>query len=504
MTTLFIKNGYILTLDEENTIFTKGDLLIQGDVITGIGEDGQVEIENIDRVIDAEDKIVMPGLVNAHIHSSERLMRGMADSLPNEIWNLYTYPATGASLDVGRRLYYLQTMIGLIESIKGGVTSIQDLTRGWLTSSHKWTDQAYFSAFDQIGIRASIGIGFVDKPWQETMPDLVESLPADVMADLTGKKLETHWTLGTVDDAERICETYFPRWHGYDNRITVMIAPSAPQRCTEAMLVKLGELAKQYDVPFHTHLVETCMQLELSRRAPFNGSMTRYLFDRNLLGPKTCVAHAIWLNDEDTQLLADTGTIVVHLPVCNQFMGSGVMPFSRFVQKGIPLALGTDGVAGNGNMSMFATMKMAALIHNTTTLDFNHWPSPLQVLRMATQGGALSMGLEDQLGMLKPGMKADIILLDRNTVSFTPLINVLNQLVYAENGSSVDTVIVGGRVVMENRKLKNVDEEEIIRELQTYLPGLEKFRQDAIISSKRIFPTLDAIYHQAASRTEDL
>ena len=500
---ILVKNGLIVTLDEHNTCFENGDLLIQGDTIEALGTELGVEESSVLQVVDASGMLVMPGLVNCHIHTGERMMRGMTPGLPNEIWNLFIYPPIGEAFDIDPRLFYLQTMVSAIECIKSGVTAVHDQSREWHISPHPGAAQAYFSAYEQAGLRAEIAICFVDKTWHETITGLTEQLPPDILAKMSGGDDESHWKLNSLAYATETCEHYISRWHGYDNRFTIAIDPSAPQRCTDAMLVHLGEIARKHRVSYQLHLLETRMQLALSQRPPYNGSIVKYLYDLGLLGPKTSLAHAIWLRDKDIELLADTGASVIHNPVCNQFMGSGVMPLVKYIEKGVPVAIATDGIAGNGSMSMFESMKMAALIHNTTTADFNQWPSPLQILHMATRNGARCLGLEDQIGILKPGMKADMILLKQDTISFTPLYDVYNQLVFAEDGTSVDTVMIGGRLVMEDRKLKNIDEGAIIQELQTYLPRLEAFRQHAISCSKPIYPILEKVYHQISKEAEE-
>jgi cytosine/adenosine deaminase-related metal-dependent hydrolase len=183
-------------------------------------------------------------------------------------------------------------------------------------------------------------------------------------------------------------------------------------------------------------------------------------------------------------------------------MGSGVMPFARYVDSGNPLALGTDGVEA-GSISMFETMKLTALLHTVTTSDYERWPSARQVLGMATRGGARSMGLEAELGALAPDMIADVILLDMKTVSFTPLNDVVNQVVYAENGSSVDTVIINGQVVMAERRLLTIDEQAIMDEIRSYMPQISAAYQAIKASGQKLLPTMDKIYRRASQDEPD-
>ncbi len=499
---ILVKNGYVLTLDDQNTIFERGDVWIEDDLIRSVGTGIEPQQGKADKIIDASEKIVMPGLVNAHFHSGERLMRGMASGYPNELWNLFVYPAIGTAFELDPRLLYLQTILGAIESVKNGVTSVHDQSREWSLVPHPDAPQAYFSAYEQTGLRTAIAIDIVDVPWYDTIPDLADRLPEDILAEMKGGDLESHWKLSKMDEVIGLCRTYIDQWHGYDGRFSVTISPSAPQRCTEEMLVKLGEIAREYDLAYTSHLLETRIQFSLGRRQRFNGSIVRYLDDLGLLWPRSSYAHVIWVTDDDLDRLARNNCCVVHLPICNHYMGSGVMPYRKMKERGIHIALGSDGVAGSGNMSMFDSMKTASLMHNLSTPQLEDWPTSLDVLRMATREGNLGMGLDNQIGELSAGKKADLIILDRLTESFIPLNNVVDQLVFAENGSSVETVIINGKVVMEDRKLTTVNERDILDELRIYQPKLDEFRKHAVTTSKRIYPHLHQIYQEAVSEVD--
>jgi cytosine/adenosine deaminase-related metal-dependent hydrolase len=499
---ILVKDGYILTLDDQNTIYERGDIWIEDDRIISVGRDLDFQLGEADKVIDASGKIVMPGLVNAHFHSGERLMRGMASGYPNELWNLFVYPAIGTSFDLEPRLLYLQTVLGAIESVKNGVTSVHDQAREWSLIPYQDAPHAYFSAYEQAGLRTAIAIDVVDVPWHETIPEFVDRLPSDLLSELTGKDLGSDWKLSPIDEVIELCETYIDRWHGYDGRFSITISPSAPQRCSEEMLIKLAEIAQEHDLLYTSHLLETRIQFLLGKSNRFNGSFVRYLDDLGLLWPKACYAHVIWVTDDDLDLLAKNNCSVMHLPICNLYMGSGVMPYKKMKERGIHIALGSDGVAGSGNMSMFDSMKMASLIHNISTPQFEDWPTSWDVLRMATREGNFGMGSDNEIGELSAGKKADLIILEKLTESFVPFNNVADQLVFAESGSSVETVIINGKVVMEDRKLATINEQDILDELKTYQPKLDKFCQNAVTTSKRFYPHLYQIYQEAVSEVE--
>jgi len=294
-----------------------------------------------------------------------------------------------------------------------------------------------------------------------------------------------------------LCERTIRRWNGFQGRFSVALGPSAPQRCSEDLLRQLSVLAEEHQLPIHTHLLETHIQAELSRRHP-SRSFVRYLDALGLLGPRTTVAHAIWLSDDDIRLLGDSGCCVVHNPVCNLCLGSGVMPFARLADAGVRFALGLDGASSAGRLSMFEVIKTTALLHTATTPDYTRWPTPQQVLQMATQGGAASIGQDNKLGTLLPGKLADIILIDLNTLAFMPRNNLLNQLVYSEDGSSVDTVIINGKIVLQDHHLTTLNEAAILAEFRATWLEFQADHQRAVAASQSLLPALRQIHRRAA------
>ena len=494
MTSILIKNGCVWQPDAADKLWKTADLLIQGEQIKAVEPNLPIDPCSVEQVVDATDKLVLPGFVNAHLHAGECLTRGIVAGLPNELWNLWSYPPL-QSAPMGARLLYLRTAVDAVEMIKGGITTVQDHSREWFLSGESEAEEAYFAAYLDSGMRLSLAINLINRPWQDVFPELAHLLPPALLTAMLAES--SHWRIDPVDEIMQLCERTIRRWNGSFGRFSVALGPSAPQRCTEELLRRLASLAQEQQLPIHTHLLETHIQTELSRRHP-SGSFVRYLDTLGLLGPRTTVAHAIWLSDDDIHRLGDSGCCVVHNPVCNLCLGSGIMPFARLSDAGARFALGLDGASSAGRLSMFEVMKTTALLHTAATPDYRRWPTPQQVLHMATQGGAFSIGQESQLGTLAPGKLADIILLDLNTPAFTPRNDLCRQLVYSEDGSSVNTVIIHGKIVMQNYQLTTLDEAALLAEFRGAWSEFQADHQRAVAASQGLLPALRQIHRTAA------
>ena len=213
----------------------------------------------------------------------------------------------------------------------------------------------------------------------------------------------------------------------------------------------------------HIHVLETRVQRVTGTRL-YGKSLIKLMADLDALHEKTSIAHAIWIDEEDIELIAGRGASVAHNPVCNLRIGSGVAPLRGLLRAGVNVALGTDGISSNDSCRLFDVMKAAGIIHTISTDDYDEWPTAYEILWAATRGGARAVGLDDQIGSIEPGKKADLVALDLCTSAFVPLNDVANQLVYAENGSSVRLVMVDGEVVVEDGRCTKIDEPAVLRE----------------------------------------
>ena len=240
-----------------------------------------------------------------------------------------------------------------------------------------------------------------------------------------------------------------------DGRIRVCPAPSNPMRCSDALLDGVRDMAERHDTPVHMHLLETAIQAKIARQR-YGTSMVKHLDDIGLLGPRLSTAHTIWLDDADIALMAERGAVPVHNPESNLKLGAGISPIARMLRAGVGVALGTDGAGTNDNLDLHDVMRLSIMLQRPGEPDRKKWPTAHDALRMATINGGRAMRVAN-LGRLVVGAPADFTLHDLSSVSWTPLNDVITQLVFAASGATVDTVIVGGRVLVENRRITSFD-----------------------------------------------
>ncbi|ROS23248.1 guanine deaminase [Rathayibacter sp. PhB127] len=473
---LLITDAAVITMDPvSGAVPITASIRIVDDVITAIGPG--LEPEPGDEILDGRDRLVTPGFVNAHTHSWEYLYKGRYDNLPLELWMLLSYPILGDSR-VAPDLIRLRSSLFALESLKAGVTTLVDDV---LENPDQDAAQlaAVFDAYDEIGIRANISGHVISKPFFETMPFLEEYLPAELLDSVRGAARPT--TEGYLD----FSRTAFATQHGRGGgRLRYMVAPSAPQRVGADLLVGATELALEHDAECHIHVLETKTQLVTGEE--FHGStLVEYMAGIGALSANTTFAHGIWLTDSDMASIAAAGTSVSHNPISNLKLGSGIAPWRALHDAGVNLGLGTDGCSSSDSPRMLDVIKAAALLHKVTDPDLSSWPTVAEVLTAGTIGGARSAVLGDVTGSIEVGKQADLVLFDLETLAFTPRQRLENQLVYSENGSSIDTVIVAGRVVVAGGESTTVDEAALRADLAAQLGDIVAW-QDALDRSNGV------------------
>ncbi len=425
MSSILIKNGTLVTMDSSNRIF-RGDLLIAHGRIVALGDTDQ----SADVVVDASGCAVIPGFVQTHIHLCQTLFRGAADDLAlidwlkNRVWPMEA-AHTAASIAASARL-------GIAELIKGGTTCALTME----TVNHT---SEVFKVVEETGFRATVGKCMMDKG---------DEVPAALQEQ----------TSVSIDASLALLE----EWHGRaDGRIRYCFAPRFAVSCTRELLEKVGELARAHGVMIHTHASENRTECALVE-AETGLRNIAYLDSVGVSGRHVALAHCVHLSNDEVRILKTTGTNVVHCPSSNLKLGSGIAPVVQLLDEGVSVSLGADGAACNNRLDMFTEMRTAALLqkalHGPEVLEASH------VLRMATIGGAGALGLEAEIGSLEVGKRADIAVVELSGLHTSPEADVVSSLVYAAEASDVRSVVIDGRLVMENRELLTVDEGDVVAE----------------------------------------
>jgi len=456
-----IRNATVLTLcPQHGSRPIQGDLRIEDGRIAAIGQDLAAAPDAT--VIDGTNRLVMPGLVNAHTHSSETFFRGRYEGMPLEIWLLYAYPLLMGPV-IDERLLYLRSLLLAMESLRNGVTTLCD--DFFDPPAHDLSRlSAVFKAYEDAGIRANVSSAAMNIHTLDALPYAREVMPPELQAQLDfGPPM-------SADAYMDYCRSAFSTLHGRAGRIQFMLAPSAPQRCTADLLQACHALAVEMGVPLHTHVLETKTQAVTGHEL-YGKSLIAYMDELGVLSRNTTIAHSVWVGDRDIERMGAARCSVAHNAISNQKLGAGIAPIRQLMDAGVTIGLGTDGVSSNDTARIFDVMRVAGLIHSVSGPDYSQWIEADAILKMATLGGARSAMLEDVTGSLEVGKAADLLILDLTTLSFTPLNDVARQLVYAENGSSIETVMVAGEIVVHQGRMRSIDEAAILAEIRELVPA---------------------------------
>lgn len=492
--TVVIRNARVLTFDAEDRELPRADVHIEGSKIVAVGTDlappsGPVE------VIDAAGKLLMPGLVNAHLHSPANLLKGALDDAPLEIFMLYEVPPMGDTPE-GGRINYLRTILGAIEMLKLGVTSVHD-DAFFNPIPTPETIDAIMSAYADAGMRATVALDQPNVVEYEKYPFLEDLLPDDEKAAMRAAPRQ--------EDAELLSlyEDFIARWHGREGgRLQCSTSCSAPQRVGPDYLVALTDLARRHDLPFNIHILETRLQRVLGREK-YGKSLVQYVNDLGALDERKVVIHSIWVDEQDLAAMADAGCVVAHNPISNMKIGSGVMPFRAIRDAGIPICIGTDEAAVDDSANLWLAGKQAALVGRLSSPDWERWPKAPEILNCMIRGGARSMRLSDRIGTVAPGYEADLILVDLDAIAFTPLNDLRRQLVFCETGASVRMTMVAGRVVVRDGRLLTVDEDALRDEIRAAMAENHQVFERIHAHAERLMPFYRAMTAKAAATAID-
>jgi 5-methylthioadenosine/S-adenosylhomocysteine deaminase len=487
--TLF-RDVLVVAMDDEHgsTPF-RSDVLVVGDRIDAVARG--LHPPPGCTIVDGRDRLLIPGLVNAHVHSWEALFRGRYDNLPLELWMLLSYPILGLT-PLTERLIELRTQLVAIESVKGGVTCLLDDV---IESPGQSMEQleAVFRGYGAVGIRANISGNIVDKFFTDTIPYANQVLPAELLDRVHAV------TPRSVADYLDFSRQALAKLHGKDGLLRYVIAPSGPQRCSDELLVAADALSAEFDTTLHVHVLETKTQAVTGREF-FGRTLVQHLDGLGVLSDRLTIAHGIWLTAPDIALLGAAGASVAHNAISNQKLGAGIAPLRELLDAGVNLALGSDGLCSNDSARMFDVMKAAALLQKIVTPDYETWPTAHEMLWAATRGGARSVRLTDDIGAIARGRKADLVLLDLTTVNFTPLNDVINHLVYCENGASILEVMVNGQTVVRGGRCLLVDEAAVLAEIRELAPEMLARHADVERANEKFTPYFAEIHQRCCAQ----
>jgi 5-methylthioadenosine/S-adenosylhomocysteine deaminase len=481
MSRVILENGLV---DLGDGKFERTGLVIDDGRIAAIGNDAGDGGE----AVDCSRFAIVAGMVNAHVHSNENWFRGRWDNLPLEPWMLFSYPALAGPVQSSRETY-LRTLIGGLDMIHSGATCAVD----FLYEMAGFTDEslaAVVSAYRDLGLRALIVLGMGDRAYHETVV-LDEALVDRALIERLEREKPPTWS-----EWEQFTRRAVERYHRPDEGIAIALGPSGPQRCTDDFLQGCASLADELELQIHIHVLETRMQA-LSGQKMYGATLPEHMHALGFLGPRVNFEHGIWLTPHDIELVRDAGTTIVHNPISNMKLGSGICPVPELLGHGVNVALGTDGMSSNDGNDMFAVLKVAGLLHKLWDIDYERWLGADEAWRMATAGGAQAAGDSSGLGRIEAGRRADLLLLDLDSRVFTPMSDPLHQVVFGSTTTALHSTMVGGRWVVRDGQVTGVDEPAILAEIRETARSVLSRHDEAFALGEQLLASVRAGWLEA-------
>jgi 5-methylthioadenosine/S-adenosylhomocysteine deaminase len=432
---LILENATIVTMDDNRRVLDDSSIGIENGRITAIGSVKQIRETGASDVLDCSGKIVIPGFVNTHTHLFQTLSKGLGSDVPLFDWfRKAILPFATILTEEDCRI---AALLGCVEAIKSGTTCLNDFM--YVHPRPKLSD-AVIEAMKQVGVRGVLSRGIVDSGRDHGMPDVL---------------IEDDSEYG--EDCERLISNY---QGAHNNTIQIWLAPASLWMSSPGAFRKAKEISKKHNTWLTWHCSETRGVIDYSKQK-FGKSDLRTLHDIGFLGPNTLAAHSIWLDDDEISIMKQQGVKVAHCPVANMYLSDGVARIPYMLSKGITVGLGTDGAASNDNQDMIFLLKTTPLLHKVSSLD------PLamtaeKAFELATVGGANCMGLGKDVGSLEIGKKADLVVINPNSPNATPSHRPIPTIVYTATQENVESVIVDGKLVMKERKILTIGEDEVI------------------------------------------
>jgi 5-methylthioadenosine/S-adenosylhomocysteine deaminase len=483
---LVVEGGLVLAADLSAQ---RRDIVVQSGAILDVVPPGGGPVDA--RRIDAAERAIIPGLVNAHVHGHGNLAKGLVeDHWPLELF-LNALPGLSGNQSV--RDKYLNGLLGAVEMVRKGCTAACDLFAEFPAPSLDGVT-AVAQAYADVGIRAVVAPMVADRTFYQAYPALLD----EMSVDLKDEALSIAMGEGSLI-LDRV-EALASNWPFDPDRIRLGIAPSIPLHCSDAFLSRCAEIARKYGLALHTHLAESKIQA-VTGQERYGMTITAHLDRLGLIGPNFSAVHAIWLDDDDMRRLAARGASVVHAPGSNLRFGSGLAQVRRMMDYGVNIALATDAANTSDQLNMFEAMRFGVSVSTVLSADHTRWLGKTDALAMATDGGAKALGFEGRISRIEPGYKADLVFLDLKHINYTPLGNLAHQVVFGENGAAVDSVMIDGKLVMDRGRMTNVDEAKLHRDANAAAARLREANAMLRRRSHRLQPAVAAFCRSFSCRT---
>jgi 5-methylthioadenosine/S-adenosylhomocysteine deaminase len=474
-------------LDPKTRRADPADILIRGDEIAEIGPPGLAAPADA-AVVDAKGFLLHAGLVNAHTHGHSNLAKAAGDK-----WTLELLLAAGPWITGTRQVEekYLSTLIGACEMLLKGCTSVYDLMIEIPVPSVDGIHAAA-RAYRDAGMRAVIAPTAADISFYVGVPGLLDAFPEPLRRQVeTLRASPAEASLGPIRDILK-------SWPFDRERVRPAVAPAIPIFCTDSFVTACRDLAKEFGCGLHTHLLESKVQAVVGRDR-YGTTITGHLEKLGVLGPHFTGAHGVWVDEEDMKRLAGAGANIAHNPASNMRLGNGIARVVRMRELGVTVGIGTDSVTCSDNLNMYESMRLAAMSSRVQSPDTDRWLAAEDCFRAATEASARALGFE-KIGRLAPGHKADIVFLDLAAINWIPLVDAMNQVVNVEDGTSVDSVMVGGAFAVRHRKLVNVDLADLKRRADAAWQEMAARHGDRRALFDSILPIVDSFCPAVAHR----
>jgi guanine deaminase len=455
-----IEGGRLLTAGRLDGAFA--DVLIDGDTIAAVLPPGGSVGADVRRV-DARNRLLIPGLINAHTHAPAALSRALADRWSLELLlNGYPWTAGGRTLE----MKYLSARIGALEMLSKGCTACYDMAAEIPAPSVEGID-AVARAYSDVGIRAVIAPMMADTTFYRAIPGLIEAMPPPLREKAEAMRAAPH------DVSLGVCRQVVENWSHDRERLRPALGPTIPHHCTDAFITGCRDLARAHGIGIQMHVAESRVQAVVGPKR-YGTTLVGHLHKLGVLGSNFTAAHAVWLDDDDMARMADAGASVAHNPGSNLKLGSGIGAARQMLDRGITLGVGTDGCSSSDNQNMFEAMRLAAYVSRVQAPDPRRWLSAAEAFEAATRGGARALNMERAIGQIAPGFKADIVFLDLTSINYIPLNEPLHHVVFVEDGTGVDRVMVGGRILVEAGKVLGADMDKLATEANAAVARLRE------------------------------